>query len=221
VVYGTRYAHIHQEYRVSVDVGAFADKHDDIKLQRMPCVRFTCEQGEGRYVVIRGLDAALNSVSIDGIAVGTPEDTSRAAPLDVIPSDSTERLRVIKSITPDMPGDAIGGSVVVESAAAFDRDGRSLKGKVEASHQELSGKTSPKAAFKYSEVFNDTFGVALGLNHQKRTFESDNTEVEYDTFEGGADDDLIAVDLQHRKYSIERKRTGANLNFDWRPDDAR
>ncbi len=46
-------------------------------------------------MVIRGLDANLNSVSVDGIAVGTPEDSSRAAPLDVIPSDSTERLRVV------------------------------------------------------------------------------------------------------------------------------
>ena len=97
---------------------------------------------------------------MDGIAVGTPEDSSRAAPLDVIPSDSTERLRVVKSPTPDMPGDAIGGAVLVESASAFDRDGRSLRGKIEGSHQQLSGETSPKAAFNYSEVFNDTFGVA-------------------------------------------------------------
>lgn len=209
-----------QDAVASDSMGDYPDMNVAESLQRLPGVSVTRDQGEGRFVVIRGLDAALNSVSIDGIAIGTPEDTSRAAPLDVIPTDSTERLRVIKSVTPDMPGDAIGGSVVVESASAFDRDGRSLKGKVEASHQELSGKTSPKAAFNYSEVFNDTFGVALGLNHQKRTFESDNTEVEYDTFEGGADDDLVAVDLQHRKYSIERQRTGANLNFDWRPDDA-
>ncbi|MFB5204467.1 hypothetical protein, partial [Stenotrophomonas sp. 3diitr2024] len=32
----------------------------------------TRDQGEGRFVVIRGLDANLNSVSVDGIAVGTP-----------------------------------------------------------------------------------------------------------------------------------------------------
>jgi TonB-dependent receptor len=208
-----------QDAIASDSMGDYPDMNVAESLQRLPGVSVTRDQGEGRFVVIRGLDAALNSVSIDGIAVGTPEDSSRAAPLDVIPTDSTERLRVIKSATPDMPGDAIGGSVVVESASAFDRDGRSLKGKVEASHQQLSGETSPKAAFNYSEVFNDTFGVALGVNYQKRSFESDNTEVEYDTFDGGADDDLIAVDLQHRKYTIERERTGANLNLDWRPDD--
>jgi TonB-dependent receptor len=208
------------EDAVSSDsLGVYPDKNVAESLQRLPGVSVTRDQGEGRFVVVRGLDANLNSVSIDGIAVGTPEDSSRAAPLDVIPSDSTERLRVVKSPTPDMPGDAIGGAILVESASAFDRDGRSLRGKVEASHQELSGHTSPKAAFNYSEVFADTFGVALGVNYQNRKFESDNTEVEYDEIDGGAEDELFAINLQNRKYEIERKRVGANLNFDWRPNE--
>jgi len=200
-------------------MGVYPDKNAAESLQRLPGVSVTRDQGEGRFVVVRGLDANLNSVSIDGIAVGTPEDSSRAAPLDVIPSDSTERLRVVKAPTPDMPGDAIGGAILVESASAFDRDGRSLRGKIEASHQDLSGHTSPKAAFNYSEVFADTFGVALGVNYQNRKFESDNSEVEYGEFDGGSEDELFANSLQHRKYEIERKRIGANLNFDWRPNE--
>ncbi len=209
-----------QDAVASDSMGDYPDMNVAESLQRLPGVSVTRDQGEGRFVVVRGLDSALNSVSIDGIAIGTPEDSSRAAPLDVIPTDSTERLRVIKSATPDMPGDAIGGSVVVESASAFDREGRSVKGKLEGSHQQLSGETSPKAAFNYSEVFNDTFGVALGVNYQKRTFESDNTEVAYDVYDKAKPDDLAAIELQHRKYDIERERAGANLNFDWRPDDA-
>ncbi|WP_313275004.1 TonB-dependent receptor plug domain-containing protein, partial [Stenotrophomonas sp.] len=119
-----------QDAVASDSMGDYPDMNVAESLQRLPGVSVTRDQGEGRFVVIRGLDAALNSVSIDGIAIGTPEDASRAAPLDVIPSESTERLRVIKAATPDMPGDAIGGAVVVESASAFDRDGRSLKGKL-------------------------------------------------------------------------------------------
>jgi len=199
-------------------MGDYPDKNVAESLQRLPGVSVTRDQGEGRYVVIRGLDANLNSVTVDGIAMGTPEDSSRSAPLDVIPSDSTERLKVIKSPTPDMPGDSIGGAIQVESVSAFDRDGRSLRGSIEASHQELSGKTSPKAAFNYSDIFNDTFGIALGVNYQDREFESDNTEVEYDEYDEDRPDDLFATEVQRRKYTIERKRTGANLNLDWHPD---
>lgn len=199
-------------------MGDYPDKTVAESLQRLPGVSVTRDQGEGRYVVIRGLDANLNSVTIDGIAMGTPEDSSRAAPLDVIPSDSTERLKVIKTPTPDMPGDSIGGAIQVESVSAFDRDGRSVRGSIEASHQALSGKTSPKAALNYSDIFNDTFGIAAGVNYQDREFESDNTEVEYDEYDEDRPDDLFATEVQRRKYTIERKRTGANLNLDWRPD---
>lgn len=205
------------EDAVSADeVGNYSDQNVAESLQRSPGVSITRDQGEGRYVVVRGLDAALNSVTVDGIAVGTPESDNRAAPLDLIPSDSTERLKVVKSVTPDMPGDAIGGAIEVESASAFDRKGRSLRGKLEANHQELSGETSPKASINYSDRFaDDTFGVALGVNWQDRKFESDNTEGEYDRLDNG---DLFMVQQQRRKYYVERKRAGANLNLDWHPD---
>lgn len=48
------------------------------------------------------------------------------------------------------------------------------------------------------------------MNYQKRTFESDNTEVEYDGEDDAAPGDVTAINLQHRKYEIERKRIGAN-----------
>src|SRR5690606_39781651 len=76
----------------------YPDKNVGESLSRLPGVSVSRDQGEGRYVVIRGLDAALNSVTVDGIGMGTPEDGSRAAPLDVIPSESTERLTVVKEI---------------------------------------------------------------------------------------------------------------------------
>lgn len=207
-----------QDAVASDAMGRYPDKNVAESLQRLPGVSVTRDQGEGRFVVIRGLDSSLNSVTIDGMSMGTPEDGTRSAPLDVIPSDSTERLKVVKSPTPDMPGDSIGGAIQVESTSAFDRDGRTLRGSIEGSHQSLSGKTSPKGAFNYSDIYNGTFGVAVGVNYQDREFESDNTEVAYDSFDGGAADDLFAGEVQRRKYFIERTRMGANLNLDWRPD---
>lgn len=207
-----------QDTVASDSMGQYPDKNVGESLSRLPGISVTRDQGEGRFVVVRGLDAAFNSVSVDGVAIGTPEDSSRAAPLDVIPSDSTERLTVIKAPTPDMPGDAIGGAILVESASAFDRDGRDIRARAEMSHQSLSGETSPKAAFNYSDRFaDDTFGVALGVSHQDRTYESDNIEVEYDKVDER--DGLTPIEIQQRKYSINRERTGVNLNLDWRPGD--
>ncbi|SEK81920.1 TonB-dependent receptor [Pseudoxanthomonas sp. GM95] len=199
------------------DVGDYPDQNVAESVSRLPGVSVTRDQGEGRYVVVRGLDAALNSVTVDGLSIGTPESDNRSTPLDLIPSESTERLKVVKSPTPDMPGDSIGGAIEIESASAFDRDGRSIRAKVEANHQDLSGNTSPKGSFNYSDLFADnTFGVAFGINYQDRKFESDNTEGEYDELDNG---DMFMIQQQRRKYYVERKRIGANLNLDWHPNE--
>lgn len=204
---------------VSADsIGQYPDKNVAESLQRLPGISITRDQGEGRFVVVRGLDAALNSVSVDGVAIGTPEDSVRSATLDVIPSDSTERLTVVKAPTPDMPGDSIGGAIRIESASGFDRDGRSLRGKVEGSYSQLSGDWSPKVSFNYSDVFNDRLGIAFGLNYQDRDYQSDNIEAEYDYNDDLGHEVMLAQSVELRKYFVNRTRLGANLNFDWRPD---
>src|SRR5690606_29062529 len=49
--------------------------------------------------------------------------------------------------------------------------------------------------------------------------ESDNVEIEYDDqFEDVAGGRLLPLEMQQRKYTINRERTGLNLNLDWRPD---
>src|SRR5690606_40029268 len=68
----------------------------------LPGVSLERDQGEGRFVVVRGLDAALNTTSINGMRVPGPEDDSRAVNLDVISSDLLESLEVVKTVTPDM-----------------------------------------------------------------------------------------------------------------------
>uniref|UniRef100_A0A8J8AXV3 TonB-dependent receptor n=1 Tax=Coralloluteibacterium stylophorae TaxID=1776034 RepID=A0A8J8AXV3_9GAMM len=206
---------------VSADsMGRYPDQNVAESLQRVPGVSITRDQGEGRFVTIRGLDSALNSVTVNGQAIGTPEDAVRSATLDVIPSDSTERITVVKAPTPDMPGDSIGGSINIESASGFDREGRSLRGRVEAGYNELSGNTNPKASFNYSDQFDGTLGIAFGASFQDREYESDNVEAEYDYPFGDADEGgpLIAQQIQQRKYMVDRERFGTNLNIDLRPD---
>jgi outer membrane receptor protein involved in Fe transport len=65
--------------------------------------------GEGRYPVIRGMDKRYNYTLINGIKIPSPDDKNRYVPMDLFPSEMLQRLEVIKSLTPDMEGDAIGG----------------------------------------------------------------------------------------------------------------
>ena len=90
------------------------------------------DQGEGRYVVIRGMDPDLNSTSINGVRA-TAAEPRRALQLDVIPTDLLDGLEVHKTLTPDMDADAIGGSINVKTLSAFSRKGLYAKARAESS----------------------------------------------------------------------------------------
>ncbi len=74
--------------------------------------------GEGRYAIIRGMDERYNNTLINGVKIPSPDAKYRYVPMDLFPSDMLERLEVIKSLTPAMEGDAVGGTMnlVMKSA---------------------------------------------------------------------------------------------------------
>jgi len=67
--------------------------------------------GEGRYAIIRGMDQRYNNTLVNGIKIPSPDDKFRFVPMDIFPSEMLERLEVIKALTPNMEGDAIGGTM--------------------------------------------------------------------------------------------------------------
>ena len=67
--------------------------------------------GDGRYAIIRGMEQRYNNVLVNGIKIPSPDDTYRFVPMNLFPSEMLERLEVIKALTPNMEGDAIGGTM--------------------------------------------------------------------------------------------------------------
>lgn len=67
--------------------------------------------GDDAYAVIRGIEPRYNNTLINGVKIASPDDKSRFVSLNVVPSELLQRIEVSKSLTPDMEGDAIGGTV--------------------------------------------------------------------------------------------------------------
>jgi len=190
-------------------------------VQRLPGISVERDQGEGRFVSVRGLGPALNSVTINGTLVPSPESARRAVALDVLPSELVQSLSVIKTLTPDMDANSLGGTVDVQSLSAFDHKGLFYTGTSEAGYNQNTHQTSPKFSGAISDRFSlgdgiDNFGVAAALSWNKRDFGSDNVET------GGAwdfNDGARLNSFEQRVYDISRERTGGGLNFDYKPDD--
>ena len=69
------------------------------------------DEGEGKFVQIRGTAPELNNVTINGAHVPGTQGGTRVVKLDDIPSDLLAAIEVSKTLTADMDADAIGGSV--------------------------------------------------------------------------------------------------------------
>ena len=76
-------------------IGQLPDDNAAEALQRIPGLSVERDQGEGRFVRVRGLGSDLNSVTINGTLVPAPEDDRRAVAMDVLPSELVQSLSVV------------------------------------------------------------------------------------------------------------------------------
>ena len=204
-------------------IGQLPDENAAEALQRVPGISVERDQGEGRFVRVRGLGADLNSVTINGTLVPAPESDRRAVAMDVLPSELIQSLSVVKTLTPDMDANSLGGTIEVESLSGFDHDGLFYSLSTEASYDDNTGDTSPEVSGAFSNRFSvgdgvDNLAIATALSWADRSFGSDNVET------GGAwdfDDPAGArlEELEERRYDISRERAGIGFNVDYRPDD--
>ncbi|MBI1307732.1 MAG: TonB-dependent receptor [Bacteroidetes bacterium] len=81
-------------------------------LQRVPGISIErTSTGDARYAIIRGMDQRYNYTLVNGIKIPSPDNKFRYVPMDMFPADLLERLEVMKTLTPEMEGDAIGGAM--------------------------------------------------------------------------------------------------------------
>lgn len=199
-------------------IGQFPDQNVAEALRRAPGINVLNDQGEGRFVSVRGLDPNLNSSSINGNRVLATGGDERAVALDVIPSELIESIEIKKSLTPDMDADTIGGSIEINTTSAFDRKSDYFSASLEGSYNDLNGKTSPKGSFDFIKLFGDDLGIAGGFSYYDREFATDN--IEMDGWSETDDGIAYAEDVEYRDYDVRRERYGITLGADYRLNDS-
>jgi TonB-dependent receptor len=95
-------------------------------LGRLPSVTLERDEGEGKYVQIRGTEPRLTNTTVNGINVPSPESGVRQIKFDAIPADIVESVAINKTLQANMDGDGIGGSVNLVTKTAGERPTISL-----------------------------------------------------------------------------------------------
>ncbi len=150
----------------------------------VPGVSFIINNGRGedQFLTIRGLNPDYDSVTVDGIALPSTEETTRSISFDVLPASVVSQVNILKTWTVDQPSDAVGGVTDLRTRSAFDHpgtfvsgqanyadweDGRMLHGNVPSGEGDLilSKTAGPK----------NEFGALLLLSYYQRDSSSVNT----------------------------------------------
>jgi TonB-dependent receptor len=97
-------------------------------LGRLPSVTLERDEGEGKYVQIRGTEPRLSNVTINGVNVPSPESGVRQIKLDAIPADIVESVEINKTLQANMDPDGIGGSVNLVTKTAGERPTIAISG---------------------------------------------------------------------------------------------
>ena len=148
----------------------------------LPGVTVDYTGADARFIDVRGMPSFGTVVLLDGNRVATASlSFSRATEFDSLSLNNLARIEVIKSPTPDLPADMIGGAVNMERKDAFERSSPILGFRLDLSGDLGNGtgvnyltlhhtpgpgqspipKAIPGGDFTYIVPVNDRFGFTI------------------------------------------------------------
>ena len=202
-------------------LGEFPDETAAEAVRRLSGVNVENDQGEGRYITLRGMSGDLNAVSMNGALIPAPEG-GRKVLLDGLPTELLDSIEVYKSLVPSQDSEGIGGRIEFKTKKATELEKTLFKFKFDNVYNDFVKEfDSPKYSLTYGEKFNNNFGLIFGYTFQDKHIVSNNNETGYEPWaylDNG--NKYLARDWEMRFYDLNRQREGLTLDMDLILDDS-
>lgn len=203
-------------------IGKLPDQNVAEAVQRVPGITIQTDRGEGRFVVIRGTEPNLNTVTINGQTLASTAE-SRATALDLLPAEMLSSIEVVKAVTPDMDGETLGGTININTLSAFDRRSPFLFGSVYGLvHQQTVDYGTRKLPYQAHATAGRRFGlrkqwglVVSGSASRRDYTVSRAHPVDWRLLNGL----FVPSRFETEVEDTQRDRYGFNANLDYRPSD--
>lgn len=184
-------------------------------------------------VSIRGNNASLNSITLDGNRLNTPNEGSdrevdRSLDLSNIPAEIIGGIEVYKVLMPDMDADSFGGTVNIITKGAFDFPGRvaSITTKYLFYDYEPEGAELDSGGYSislnYGEKLTDNFGIYLTASIIDEQYWEERQSIRYYDPNSARVRDIDAItdtgvrEVDRRVSHKDSKRISLNATFDFR-----
>jgi TonB-dependent receptor len=182
---------------------------------RLPGVAINRSNGEASTVVIRGLSAKYNEVTVNGVPLPATGADDRSVDLSLISSNLLDGIEIKKANTPDMEASALGGTVDLRLREAPDEP--QVSASAQGGYNQLQ-KYSSNYNFMGSvshRYFDGNLGVIAGLNADRYNRGADKFQGDY-IVRPGPPITVGINDVQLRDEKVIRERAGGNLLLDYR-----
>src|SRR6202521_917464 len=186
-------------------------------LGRLPGVSLERDEGEGKYIQIRGTEPRLSNVTINGVNVPSPEGGVRNVKLDVIPSDLVESIEVNKTLSANQDGDAIGGSVNLVTKTVGDEpyvSASAMGGYTNIVGGRGLDQFTTTVGSRFGE--NKRFGVLIGGSYDWNGRGINDVEPSQGTNDFGNGPVHVVPTADIREYLYRRARYGSAGGLDYR-----
>ena len=203
-------------------IQSFPDLNAADALQRVVGVTLQRDQGEGRYVQLRGTPPEFTNFNINGIQLPSPESEIRTVGMDIINASQIQTIQVAKVLTPDMNADAIGGSVNLITKRAESTEPQ-IKALLAGGFNNLRQSPNGELQFTFSQR-KGRLGFLVNANYNYTNQGADNIEFKYEkgVFFGDTGRDNFGLqwnEVQLRHYNLIRQRTGLSATIDYMLDE--
>jgi len=203
-------------------VGRLPDQNIAQAAGRLPGVAVQRDQGQARYINLRGAPLTWTTLSIDGITIVSPE--GRDSRYDSLPSAIASQVIVRKAVTPDMTGETISGNVDLRTRSAFDYPDAHFAGKLGYGYAELGKRPeydSSVVASNRLAAGDGELGILVSGSYYQRDMITDNFETDFEQVSQDQQpafaDRVWARETENKLYRLTRKNYSASGRIDWRP----
>jgi TonB-dependent receptor len=204
-------------------IGRLPDQNIAQAAGRLPGVAVQRDQGQARYISLRGAPINWTTLAIDGISIVSPE--GRDTRYDSIPSALASQIIVRKAVTPDMTGETVAGQVNIRTRSALDYKGLHVQGKLGGGYVELGKRQEYEGQLVVSDRWTTgigEIGVLLSGSYYQRDMVTDNFETDWEPvtqdLQPGNTNRIWARETENKLYRLTRKNYSYSGRLDWEPE---
>ena len=197
-------------------IGKLPDRNAAEAVQRVQGVAVARYHGEADQATVRGTPFAWTSVLFNGNRLPSANVLgNRSFVLDVVPSELIQFVQVSKAVTPDMDGDAIGGSINFITRTAPAKKTLSVSGA--GGYNTFSQNATYNGSIVYGDrFFNNKLGVILSGAIWDRQWGADSFDVTYNTASANDVQKNSIGTVMMKRYMGTRRTIGLNGGLEYK-----